>query len=113
MYVVYYDYSVFRIRRPPRSTRTNPLFPYPTHDRSDGTAATPRRRVVGARASPAGRQPRQPAAATWRIGLAAATDHQPVNAGLQLSRPAEADRSLFGVRCAHQGIAEADRKSVV
>src|SRR3546814_9672017 len=48
MFIIFF----LMIRRPPRSTRTDTLFPYTTLFRSAGRAATPRRRSSGKRSSP-------------------------------------------------------------
>src|SRR3546814_19838895 len=41
LHIFYLDFFFLSIRRPPRSTRTDTLFPYTTLFRSTGTRATP------------------------------------------------------------------------
>src|SRR3546814_15660191 len=74
-----YLFFFLMIRRPPRSTRTDTLFPYTTLFRSPGTRSDPKRPLWSLQAVPP--RPRQhcPAllAAAGRLSRQAATWHDP------------------------------------
>src|SRR3546814_9234986 len=75
------------IRRPPRSTRTDTLFPYTTLCRSDGGAHPgDESREVGCRADPFRDAPS--ARAGWNGRDLAEAERQPLRPGLRPRRPA-------------------------
>src|SRR3546814_19719820 len=81
------------IRRPPRSTRTDTLFPYPTLFRSPPSLRADRRAVVASRATNGG--PSFLARGSTASGRSARTEHRQVAMGPTVA-PAARTRSEIG-----------------